>query len=129
MTLSFTILGCGSSMGVPRIALGWGACDPANPKNRRRRTSLLVERRNAFMGLAGLENGVTRLSATVLGENAPMRAVLNKADATWAYDEPGVVTTVVPVPSPDGLIRDLETVQRLCDATRQVMAAASVALA
>jgi phosphoribosyl 1,2-cyclic phosphate phosphodiesterase len=45
MTLTFTILGCGSSMGVPRPALGWGACDPQNPKNRRRRTSLLVERR------------------------------------------------------------------------------------
>jgi phosphoribosyl 1,2-cyclic phosphate phosphodiesterase len=45
MTLTFTILGCGSSMGVPRVALGWGACDPANPKNRRRRCSLLVERR------------------------------------------------------------------------------------
>jgi phosphoribosyl 1,2-cyclic phosphate phosphodiesterase len=44
MTLSFTILGCGSSMGVPRVALGWGSCDPANPKNRRRRCSLLVER-------------------------------------------------------------------------------------
>jgi len=47
MTLTFTILGCGSSGGVPRPALGWGACDPNNPKNRRRRTSLLVERRNA----------------------------------------------------------------------------------
>jgi phosphoribosyl 1,2-cyclic phosphate phosphodiesterase len=47
MSLTFTILGCGSSMGVPRVALGWGACDPENPKNRRRRCSLLVERRNA----------------------------------------------------------------------------------
>ena len=47
MTLKFTILGCGSSMGVPRVALGWGACDPNNPKNRRRRCSLLVERENA----------------------------------------------------------------------------------
>ena len=46
MTLRFTILGCGSSGGVPRPALGWGDCDPDNPKNRRRRTSLLVERRN-----------------------------------------------------------------------------------
>ncbi len=46
MTLTFTILGCGSSMGVPRAALGWGACDPNNPKNRRRRCSLLVERSN-----------------------------------------------------------------------------------
>ncbi len=44
MTLKFTILGCGSSGGVPRPALGWGACDAKNPKNRRRRTSLLVER-------------------------------------------------------------------------------------
>jgi phosphoribosyl 1,2-cyclic phosphate phosphodiesterase len=44
MSLKFTILGCGSSMGVPRVALGWGECDPSNPKNRRRRCSLLVER-------------------------------------------------------------------------------------
>jgi phosphoribosyl 1,2-cyclic phosphate phosphodiesterase len=43
MTLEITILGCGSSGGVPRPALGWGACDPANPKNRRRRCSILVE--------------------------------------------------------------------------------------
>ena len=46
MSLTFTILGCGSSMGVPRVALGWGSCDPNNPKNRRRRCSLLVERSN-----------------------------------------------------------------------------------
>ena len=44
MSLHFTILGCGSSMGVPRVALGWGDCDPNNPKNRRRRCSLLVEK-------------------------------------------------------------------------------------
>jgi phosphoribosyl 1,2-cyclic phosphate phosphodiesterase len=44
MTLTLTILGCGSSAGVPRPALGWGRCDPNNPKNRRRRCSLLVER-------------------------------------------------------------------------------------
>ena len=43
MTLTLTILGSGSSAGVPRPALGWGACDPNNPKNRRRRCSLLVE--------------------------------------------------------------------------------------
>jgi len=47
MSLTFTILGCGSSMGVPRVALGWGACDPDEPKNRRRRCSLLVERTGA----------------------------------------------------------------------------------
>lgn len=38
-----TMLGCGSSPGVPRINGDWGACDPENPKNRRRRASLLVE--------------------------------------------------------------------------------------
>jgi phosphoribosyl 1,2-cyclic phosphate phosphodiesterase len=50
MTLEVTILGCGSSTGVPRIggpggAGDWGACDPANPKNRRRRCSILVRQR------------------------------------------------------------------------------------
>jgi phosphoribosyl 1,2-cyclic phosphate phosphodiesterase len=53
MTLNFTILGCGSSAGVPRVGSGWGACDPNNPKNRRRRCSLLVERRGP--------RGVTRV--------------------------------------------------------------------
>lgn len=38
-----TILGCGSSGGVPRLGNDWGACDPANPRNRRRRCSLLIE--------------------------------------------------------------------------------------
>lgn len=42
--LQITILGCGSSGGVPRIGGDWGACDPTNPKNRRRRCSALVER-------------------------------------------------------------------------------------
>ncbi len=47
--MKVTILGSGTSSGVPRIgradgAGDWGACDPANPKNRRRRVALLVER-------------------------------------------------------------------------------------
>ena len=40
---TFTILGCGSSGGVPRLGGHWGECDPQNPRNRRRRCSLLVE--------------------------------------------------------------------------------------
>ncbi len=44
MTLRFTILGCGSSGGVPRLGGHWGDCDPDDPKNRRRRCSMLVER-------------------------------------------------------------------------------------
>ncbi|MDB6177059.1 MBL fold metallo-hydrolase [Paracoccus sp. Z330] len=42
-----TILGCGSSGGVPRLGNRWGACDPANPRNRRRRCSLLLERQGS----------------------------------------------------------------------------------
>ena len=38
-----TIMGCGSSGGVPRIGGNWGVCDPTNPRNRRRRCSLLIE--------------------------------------------------------------------------------------
>lgn len=44
--MRFTVLGCGSSPGVPRINGDWGECDPANPKNRRTRASLLVEKIN-----------------------------------------------------------------------------------
>jgi phosphoribosyl 1,2-cyclic phosphate phosphodiesterase len=44
LSLRLTILGCGSSGGVPRVGEGWGACDPANSKNRRRRCSVLMER-------------------------------------------------------------------------------------
>lgn len=46
--LRLTILGCGSSGGVPRLSPDgrgdWGDCDPKNPKNHRRRCSLLVEK-------------------------------------------------------------------------------------
>lgn len=41
--LKFTLLGTGSSGGVPRVGGDWGACDPSEPKNRRRRCSALVE--------------------------------------------------------------------------------------
>jgi phosphoribosyl 1,2-cyclic phosphate phosphodiesterase len=72
MSLTFTILGCGSSMGVPRVALGWGSCDPNNPKNRRRRCALLVERTGPA--------GVTR----VLIDCTPdLREQLLEAEVDW----------------------------------------------
>ena len=71
MTMRFTILGCGSSGGVPRVGQGWGDCDPNNPKNRRRRCSLLVERLSA--------NGKT----TVLVDTGPdLREQLLAANIT-----------------------------------------------
>ena len=50
MSLTLTILGCGSSGGVPRIGGNWGACDPENPKNRRRRASVLIQRKGEGEG-------------------------------------------------------------------------------
>ena len=41
--MKVTILGCGTSVGVPTVGNNWGACDPSNPKNRRRRVSVAVE--------------------------------------------------------------------------------------
>lgn len=51
--LSFRILGCGSSGGVPRLGGHWGECDPKNPKNRRSRCSMLVTRET--------DDGITRV--------------------------------------------------------------------
>lgn len=41
--MKLRILGSGTSSGVPRIGPDWGTCDPAEPRNRRTRASLLVE--------------------------------------------------------------------------------------
>jgi phosphoribosyl 1,2-cyclic phosphate phosphodiesterase len=53
MSLILTILGCGSSGGVPRIGNYWGKCNPAIPQNRRQRCSAIVEKNSG--------NGVTRV--------------------------------------------------------------------
>jgi phosphoribosyl 1,2-cyclic phosphate phosphodiesterase len=72
MMLKFTILGCGSSGGVPRPALGWGDCNPKNPKNRRRRTSLLIERHGG--------SGITR---GLVDTSPDLREQLLDADVDW----------------------------------------------
>ncbi|KQQ18132.1 phosphoribosyl 1,2-cyclic phosphodiesterase [Methylobacterium sp. Leaf123] len=64
-SLTLRILGCGSSGGVPRVGYGWGACDPSEPRNRRRRCSLLVERRQAS------GNGQGEGATTVLVDTSP----------------------------------------------------------
>ncbi len=81
MTLRFTILGSGSSGGVPRIGGDWGLCDPKNLKNRRRRCSLLVE--------SVAEAGTTR----VLVDTSPdmrdqmLSANVGSVDAVWYTHE------------------------------------------
>lgn len=41
--MKIRILGCGTSTGVPKIGNQWGQCDPKEPRNRRLRTSILVD--------------------------------------------------------------------------------------
>lgn len=72
--LKVTILGCGSSGGVPLINGNWGLCDPLNPKNRRRRPSILLEQNGQTVLVdAGpdcrnqlLDAGVKRLDALII---------------------------------------------------------------
>lgn len=72
MTFKVTILGCGTSGGVPRIGNLWGACDPDNPKNRRRRCSLLVER-----------GGDGRKTAVLVDTSPDVRQQLLDAGVSW----------------------------------------------
>ncbi len=46
MSIKFTILGCGSSLGIPRIDGYYGNCDPKNKKNVRSRCSALISSKN-----------------------------------------------------------------------------------
>jgi len=81
MGLTATILGCGSSGGVPRVGGEWGVCDPHNPKNRRRRCSLLLQQTTL--------NGLT----TVLIDTSPdmreqmLSADVQALDAVWYTHE------------------------------------------
>ena len=72
--MKVTILGCGASWGVPAIGPDWGRCDPADPRNRRRRGSLLVESRGRALLIDTspdlreqlLDAGVARIDAVLL---------------------------------------------------------------
>ena len=65
-----TILGCGSSGGVPRIGNDWGACDPLEPRNRRRRCSLLIE---------GWTDGVAEPTRVLIDTGCDLREQLLEA--------------------------------------------------
>lgn len=81
MSLRITILGCGSSGGVPRVGGDWGLCDPANSKNRRRRCSVMLEQRSG--------GGTTR----VLIDTSPdlreqmLSAGVSEIDGVWYTHE------------------------------------------
>ncbi len=71
--MKLTVLGCGTSTGVPRIGNDWGDCDPNNPKNRRTRSAIIVEH-DGFRVLVDtgpdlrqqlLDNDIERINAVI----------------------------------------------------------------
>ncbi|TDL91261.1 MBL fold metallo-hydrolase [Meridianimarinicoccus aquatilis] len=99
--LRVTILGCGSSGGVPRLGGNWGACDPANPRNQRRRCSVLLERETP--------KGITR----VLIDSSPdLRAQLLDAGV-------GVLDAVVYTHSHADHVHGLDDLRMIFFNTRQ----------
>lgn len=72
--LSLRLLGTGSSGGVPRVGNNWGACDPAEPRNRRLRCSALISVSDA---------GKTQLNSRILIDTSPdMREQLLSANVS-----------------------------------------------
>ncbi|PZU17642.1 MAG: MBL fold metallo-hydrolase [Citromicrobium sp.] len=70
--MKLIMLGAGTSTGVPRIGNDWGACDPAEPRNRRTRVSIVVESADGARLLVDtstdlrhqlLDNNIDRLDA------------------------------------------------------------------
>ena len=61
----------------------------------------------AVLAVAARVDGIERFNANVLSDNEPARGVLDRYDAEWVRDEPGVVTTTIPVPGPEQLPVDL----------------------
>lgn len=91
MSLTVTILGCGSSGGVPRVGGDWGVCDPSNPKNRRRRCSILLEQTAAAGTTTVLIDTSPDMREQLLAANVPhMDGVWythEHADHTHGIDE------------------------------------------
>jgi len=98
--MKVTVLGCGPSGGVPMIGNDWGVCDPSNPRNRRRRASILVQENDAAllvdtspdMRLQLLDAGVGRLDA-ILFTHA-------HADHTHGIDEVRALNRAMAEPMP-----------------------------
>ena len=89
--LEVVILGCGSSGGVPRGDGDWGACDPAEPRNRRSRCSILVRRQGADGLTTALIDTSPDLRAQMLSADVKaVDAVLythDHADQTHGVDD------------------------------------------
>ncbi len=72
------MLGCGTSLGVPRVGNDWGRCDPNEPRNRRSRVSIMVE---SEAGIRLLVDTSTDLRSQLLAND------IDKVDAVfWTHE-------------------------------------------
>ena len=80
------------------------------------------------LGVAAAENGIRHFRARVLAENEPMRAILRRAGGRLDFAEPGVLETVVPIPTFGDGLPNLATANALRNAARDIVVAADLAL-
>lgn len=106
-----TILGCGTAGGVPRIGNDWGACDPLEPRNRRRRASIWVEQgatsvlvdASPDLRLQALDAGIDRLDAVLFTHE--------HADHSHGFDDLRFFARLIGRPVP--VLADAATLPRL----------------
>lgn len=73
------------------------------------------------LAIAARVDGIERFTATVLADNGPARALMDRMGARWEREDPGVVTATVTVPDEAGLPRELHHVKQIRDVARQVI--------
>ena len=77
----------------------------------------------AALVVAARIDGVTKFQARVLSDNLPARALLDRLDAPWMREEPGVVAATVEVPDPKTLPVKIKHLKEIQDVARQVIRA------
>jgi CRP-like cAMP-binding protein len=77
----------------------------------------------AALAVAAHVDGVTRFYARVLSDNLPARALLDRLDAPWIREEPGVVAATIEVPDPKQLPIKIKHLKEIQDVARQVIRA------
>jgi phosphoribosyl 1,2-cyclic phosphate phosphodiesterase len=98
--MKITMLGCGPSTGIPAIGGVWGACDPADSRNRRRRASLLIESRGKVILVdTGPDMRAQLLDAEVTGLDAVILTHAH-ADHLHGIDDLRSVNRLIKKPIP-----------------------------
>ena len=85
--MKIRVLGCGTSFGVPRIGPDWGECDPEEPRNRRLRSSILVESGGERLLVDCGPDLREQLLAAKVGEIDRLIVTHNHADHCHGLDE------------------------------------------